>query len=195
MENVSKIVWRKCMLINQDLKGRPFIPHTSRQNPFKQGLWLLNELFLQKETKCSVDDSSGPTRFHYRSPLLPSSQQFRFSFYCSTHSPLSFGILALSITFCTCSASFSALKVVKINKNALILTTLWTSRCRIGLLCRRSIPKYFELSRNNTVAKVLLNLHCNFVAPCHYKSIVAWDITWSKTSYFETFLLDRRCEH
>ena len=148
---------------------------------------MLNGLFLQKETKCSVGDSSGPTRFHSRSPMVPSSQQFRFSFYCSTHSPLSLGILALSITFCTCSASFSALKVVKMNKNALILTTLWTSRCRIGRLCRRSIPKYFELSRNNTVAKVLLNLHCNFVAPCHYKSIVAWDITWSKTRISKHF--------
>ena len=46
-----------------------------------------------------------------------------FCFYCSTHSPLSLGILALSITFCTCSASFSALKDVKKNRNALILTT------------------------------------------------------------------------
>ena len=105
-------------------KGQTFHFTHITSKSVQAGLWLLNELFLQKETKCSVDDSSDPTRFHSRSPLVPSFQQFRFSFYCSTHSPLSLGILALSITFCTCSASFSALKVVKMNENALILTTL-----------------------------------------------------------------------
>ena len=105
-------------------KGQTFHSTHIASTSVQAGLWLLNELFLQKETKCSIDDSSRPTRFHSRSPLLPSSQQFRYSFYCSTHSPLSLGILALSITFCSCSASFSALKVVRMNKNALILTTL-----------------------------------------------------------------------
>ena len=105
-------------------KGQTFHSTHIASKSVQASLLLLNGLFLQKETKCSVDDSRGPTRFHSRSPLVPSSQQFRLSFYCSTHSPLSLGILTLSITFCTCSVSFSALKVVKINKNALILTTL-----------------------------------------------------------------------
>ena len=106
-------------------KGQTFHSTHIASTSVQAGLWLFNDLFLQNKTKYSVDDSSGLTRFHSRSPLVPSPQQFQFfSFYCSTHSPLSLGILALSITFCTCSASFSALKVVKMNKNALVLTTL-----------------------------------------------------------------------
>lgn len=75
--------------------------------------------------------SSDMTRFHYRSlwSLHLNNSKVCWThydflcFYCSTHSPLSLGILALSITFCTCSASFSALKDVKKNRNALILST------------------------------------------------------------------------
>ena len=82
-------------------------------------------------TKYSVSSLKWHDTISLPQPLVPSPHQFQsllntlwfLCFYCSTHSPLSLGILALSITFCTCSASFAALKDVKKNRNALILST------------------------------------------------------------------------